>query len=379
MNAQPIVAGSAPEVTVVRNVVSEPAHIVPTLRALASQQDAPSFEVLLILSPSTEDAAVAVRQYCDPYGLPVRIVEEVGRENWRVRNRAIDECRTQRIAFLADDVVPEPSWLASFSRAAMAQGAPVPSAVMYDMALFDSGFRFEPWSDAGPSPAASPLAKAIRRASHALDDETAMLRHDWARIALTLGRLDEAWAIFDSLGDHPEYGAQASLYAGDFALRDRLWLNAERCFQKCLEHRPDWNVPVERLTAMLIQRANATANVHKKTALQRAALDRVRRVGGPSELQSYQRASLEAAVGSRDIARKLFANLTSQSAFQAGAWFHLGEIALAGHDSTRAVAAFQHCLKLQPAHRKAISRLTSLLLDARMCGEMNVRQQGGAA
>jgi tetratricopeptide (TPR) repeat protein len=379
MTTQPIVTGSAPDVTVVRNVTSEPAHIVPTLQALASQQDAPSFEVLLVLSLSADDAALAVRQCCDPYALPVRIVEEVGRENWRVRNRAIDECRTQRIAFLADDVVPEPSWLASVSRAAMTQGEPVSSAVMYDMALFDSGFRFEPWSDAGPSPAASPLAKAIRNASHALDDETAMLRHDWARIALTLGRLDEAWAIFDSLGDHPEYGAQASLYAGDFALRDRLWLNAERCFQKCLEHRPNWNVPVERLTAMLIQRANATANVHKKTALQRAALDRVRRVGRPSELQSYQRASLEAAIGSRDIARKLFTNLTAQSAFQAGAWFHLGEIALAGHDSTRAVAAFQHCLKLQPTHRKAISRLTSLLLDARMCGAMNVRQQGGTA
>jgi tetratricopeptide (TPR) repeat protein len=379
MNPEPIVIASAPEVTVVLRLESEPAHLVATLRALAAQADAPSFELLLILSPSTDDARVACRRLCDPYAVAVRIIEEAADEVWRVRNRAIDECLTRWIAFLGDNEVPEPTWLAALCHAAKAGNTLPASDGLYDMARFDAGFRFEPWSDDALSATTSPLAKAIRRASHVLDGETATLRHDWAQTALTLGRLDEAWAIFDSLGDHPEYGAQASLYAGDFALRDRLWLNAERCFQKCLEHRPDWNVAIERLTAVLIQRANATANVHKKAELQRAALRRVQSVARRSELQSYQRASLEAAIGSRDIARKLFTTLTGHSAFQAGAWFHLGEIALATHDSTRAVAAFQHCLKLQPTHRKAISRLTSLLLDARVSGEMNVRQNGGAA
>ena len=355
---------SAPEVTVVLQCRQEPSEIAATLRALAAQQGAPSFGVLVILNVLSSDVRVATRHLCDPYPLVVRVVEEDNDQLWRVRNRAIDECLTRWIVF-STEAAPGPTWLAALGQEAQAGDTAVASRGVYDMALFDSGQRFEPWSDEMSSSAASPLATAIRRASRALDDDTATLRHDWAGTALTLGRLDEAWALFDSLGDHPEYGAQASLYAGDFALRDRLWLNAERCFQRCLKHRPDWNVAIERLTALFIQRAQATASTHKKAALQREGLQRVQNVARPSELQLYQRASLEAAIGSRDIARQLFTRLTTQSAFQAGAWFHLGEIALAAHDSTRAVAAFQHCLKLQPTHGKAISRLASLLLDAR--------------
>ena len=366
MKPGPNTIGFAPDVTVVLRVQDEPAHIAATLRALAVQEDAPSFEVLVILNTSSDDVRVATRQLCDPYPLAVRFIEEVGSEPWRVRNRAIDECLTRRIAFPERDAVPHPRWLAALSLAAMADDARWATDVMYDMALFDSGLRFEPWSVGTPS-----LAESIRRASSTLDDATAAMRHEWAETALKHGRLDEAWAIFDSLGDHPEYGAQASLYAGDFALRDRLWLAAERRFEKCLELRPNWTIAAERLPAVLIRRADATANVHKRAALQQEALCRLQSVAHPSELQTYQRAALEAAIGSRDIARELFTTLTAHPTFQVGAWFHLGEIGLAAHDWPRAVAAFQRCLALQPAHRKAISRMTSLLLDARYGGGLH--------
>jgi nucleotide-binding universal stress UspA family protein len=71
MNPEPIVIASAPEVTVVLRLESEPAHLVATLRALAAQADAPSFELLLILSPSTDDVRVACRRLCDPYAVAV--------------------------------------------------------------------------------------------------------------------------------------------------------------------------------------------------------------------------------------------------------------------------------------------------------------------
>jgi tetratricopeptide (TPR) repeat protein len=367
---------SVPEVTVVLQIREDPSEVAATIRALGAQEGAPSFEVLVILNTSSDNVRVATRQVCDPHAVVVRIVEEANGQAWKVRNRAVDECLTRWIVFPWNDTVPQPTWMSALSQAAKAGDALPASDSVYDMAMFDAGLRFEPWSDDASS---SALAKKIRRASHTLDDETATLRHDWAETALKLGRLDEAWAIFDSLGDHPEYGAQASLYAGDFCLRDRLWLAARRHFEKCLELRRDWKTAEERLTAVLIQWADATANVHKKAALQQEALHRLQSVARPSELQNYQRASLEAAIGSRQIARALFTKLTAGSTFQVGAWFHLGEIALAAHDWTRAVGAFQRCVALQPAHRKAISRLTSLLLDARMCGVMNRHQQGGAA
>src|SRR4029453_8878 len=147
MNPEPNMTLSAPEVTVVLNVHEDAAHLVAALPALPAQEGAPSFEVLVRVTSSPVGARVTTRPLGDPYAVAVRIVEEPTREAWRLRNRAIDECQTQWIAFLADDAVPERSWLASLSRPTRTdRDSLAASNSMYNTALFDCGLRFEPWS-----------------------------------------------------------------------------------------------------------------------------------------------------------------------------------------------------------------------------------------
>jgi glycosyltransferase involved in cell wall biosynthesis len=100
------------------------------LDALDAQQDAPEFEVLVVDDGSTDGtdehlAARAARH-------PLRWFRQENRGPAAARNRAVAEARGSRIAFLGDDTVPAPDWLAAHERAhARREGDPKLAVIGY--------------------------------------------------------------------------------------------------------------------------------------------------------------------------------------------------------------------------------------------------------
>lgn len=107
-----------PEVSVVIPVRDGAATIAATLDALAAQEGAPPFEVIVVDNGSRDATAAVARQH--PVG-PI-VVSEERPGSYAARNRGIGAARGTIIAFTDADCLPRPGWLRSACEA-LASGA----------------------------------------------------------------------------------------------------------------------------------------------------------------------------------------------------------------------------------------------------------------
>ena len=89
--------------------------LAEVLRALEGQEDAPPFEIVVVDDGSRDGTAewlagVKLRR-------PLRAISQTNRGPAAARNRGVAEATGERVAFLGDDTVPAPDWLAGHERA----------------------------------------------------------------------------------------------------------------------------------------------------------------------------------------------------------------------------------------------------------------------
>ncbi len=83
-------------------------------------QDPPPAEVVVVDNGSSDGTAAALD---GRFGGRIRIVREARRGVWHARNRGIDEARGDVVAFIDDDAVAEPGWLAALAACLRETGA----------------------------------------------------------------------------------------------------------------------------------------------------------------------------------------------------------------------------------------------------------------
>ncbi len=121
----------SPEISVVIPTHNRLDVLPEVLAALAAQQDAPEFEILVVDDGSTDGTAAWLAER--PPG-----IRPPGIRTWRqdnqgpaaARNFGVRQARGHRVAFLGDDTVPSPRWLAAHHRAAADGGGDAPLAVI---------------------------------------------------------------------------------------------------------------------------------------------------------------------------------------------------------------------------------------------------------
>lgn len=85
------------------------------LKALEVQAGAPEFEVVVVDDGSSDGTAEMMERLATP--LALKYVRQDNRGPAAARNRGVLEARAPRVAFLGDDTVPEPGWLAAHREA----------------------------------------------------------------------------------------------------------------------------------------------------------------------------------------------------------------------------------------------------------------------
>jgi GT2 family glycosyltransferase len=85
------------------------------LEAIETQREAPAYEVVVVDDGSSDGTADRLARSSFPF--PVRVVSQSNRGPAAARNRGIDLATGRIIAFLGDDTIPEPDWLAMHARA----------------------------------------------------------------------------------------------------------------------------------------------------------------------------------------------------------------------------------------------------------------------
>jgi GT2 family glycosyltransferase len=104
--------GAAPSATVVLPTYRRDAALARALAALARQTDPGVRWDLVVVdnddAPTSEGTVLAAAA---SFPVPVRLVRESGRGASCARNRGIGEARGTIVAFMDDDVLPEPDWL----------------------------------------------------------------------------------------------------------------------------------------------------------------------------------------------------------------------------------------------------------------------------
>lgn len=92
------------------------------LAALAAQR-MPRGVAAEILVIDNDDSPSAMARASRPHPLPLRYIHAPGRDIARARNAALDATRAGWIAWLDDDTIPEPGWLAALVARARETGA----------------------------------------------------------------------------------------------------------------------------------------------------------------------------------------------------------------------------------------------------------------
>lgn len=87
------------------------------LTALDVQNGAPPFEVVVVDDGSSDGTAAFLTSWADAEGVPRRMFRQANQGPAAARNRGVREAAGARIAFLGDDTVPSPGWLAAHHRA----------------------------------------------------------------------------------------------------------------------------------------------------------------------------------------------------------------------------------------------------------------------
>jgi glycosyltransferase involved in cell wall biosynthesis len=88
------------------------------LAALDRQEEAPEFEVIVVDDGSTDGTAEALGRWeREERTRPSRVLRQANQGPARARNAGVAVARGERVAFLGDDTVPTPGWLAGHERA----------------------------------------------------------------------------------------------------------------------------------------------------------------------------------------------------------------------------------------------------------------------
>lgn len=98
------------------------------LDALDGQRQAPPFEVIVVDDGSRDDTAGFLAARASPR--PLRVLRQENRGPAAARNAGVAAAAGTWVAFLGDDTVPAPGWLAAHHRAHRARGAPETLAVI---------------------------------------------------------------------------------------------------------------------------------------------------------------------------------------------------------------------------------------------------------
>lgn len=85
------------------------------LAALDAQRDAPEFEVIVVDDGSTDETPEILA--ASQLQVPHRFLRQENAGPARARNHGVEQASGNRIAFLGDDTVPEPQWLAVHTKA----------------------------------------------------------------------------------------------------------------------------------------------------------------------------------------------------------------------------------------------------------------------
>jgi GT2 family glycosyltransferase len=99
-----------------------------TLAALEQQRGAPPFEIVVVDDGSTDDTLAWLDTR--PSTRPTQIVRLASGGPARARNAGIGAANGRWVAFLGDDTIPEPDWLAQHFRAHQERGEPAELAVI---------------------------------------------------------------------------------------------------------------------------------------------------------------------------------------------------------------------------------------------------------
>lgn len=100
-----------PEVSVVIPTYNRMDVLPEVLAALEGQQGAPPFEVLVVDDGSTDGTGDWLDQR--HFTLPTQVLHQPNAGPARARNRGVAAARGRWVAFLGDDTVPSPGWLAA--------------------------------------------------------------------------------------------------------------------------------------------------------------------------------------------------------------------------------------------------------------------------
>ena len=113
--------------SVVIPTYERPGTLARVLDALARQENAPDFEVVVVDDGSRGETRRLLESHRPPY--PFRFLSQDNAGPAAARNRGVEEARGEHILFLGDDTVPEPGLAAVHARA-HAVPRPYPVAVL---------------------------------------------------------------------------------------------------------------------------------------------------------------------------------------------------------------------------------------------------------
>jgi glycosyltransferase involved in cell wall biosynthesis len=119
-------ARAAPVVTVIIPVLNGEKVLGGCLDALADQEQAPTFEVVVVDNGSTDGTADLVRSH----RVRARVLDEPTRGPYAARNRGIEAAAGEILAFTDADCIPDERWLAAGVAAVRAGGDVVGGAIV---------------------------------------------------------------------------------------------------------------------------------------------------------------------------------------------------------------------------------------------------------